>query len=107
MVTRPAVPTPNGAPFVFIAPADLCCCSRSRNRATINEVACKTEGFIIRQSPCPGPVETIPASFAPNFQPVQEADCREPFAVLSLRPFGAGLSVARSAYARGAQLPNA
>jgi len=62
-----------------------CFCSRSGNRATINEVACKIEGFILRQSPCPGPVETIPASFAPNFQPVQAADCREPFAVLFLR----------------------
>jgi hypothetical protein len=25
----------------------------------VNEVACKIEGFILRQSPCPGPVETI------------------------------------------------
>jgi hypothetical protein len=31
------------------------------------------------------PVEAIPASSAPNFQPVQAADCSEPFAVLFLR----------------------
>jgi len=69
----------------FTLPVDLegGCCIRSDNRVAINEVACKIEGFILRQSPCPGPVETIPASFAPNFQPVQAADCREPFAVLS------------------------
>ena len=61
------------------------CCSRSHYRATINEVACKVEGFILRQSPCPGPVETMPASSAPNFRPVHTADCCEPIAVLFLR----------------------
>jgi hypothetical protein len=35
----------------FTLPVDLegACCIRSDNRAAINEVACKIEGFILRQ----------------------------------------------------------